>query len=191
MLNITKYVFFIICIFISELVQADFLYWQLDFTDNGAYECPWKVSDGEAPYAWMVAINNTTGERYTLSGIDEYQQESKYVKLDQIRDDETVYSLSMSITIDTLTELGVGANEYSFFVELGNYMNNTENALYESVRVSYNNLKSTGRISEYESFEKWQVWNPALDGFTRVIPEPDSFMLFLFGICILLLKRNK
>ena len=72
---------------------------------------------------------------------------------------------------------------------MGNYLNGVEDARYESVRLSSGDLKT--HIGTSLTFEFLDPWNPALTGFTQIIPEPNSFLLFIFGIGFLSLKRKK
>ena len=166
--------------------QANYLYWQVDFSDDEAAENnPWKSTDGD-PYVWMVAVDSE-GNRQTLTGHDKAGNDTTHVLMEK---NKTGY-LTMVISVDNLSGLSPSADSYTFFVEMGNYIDGTENAKYESVHLTYSDLKTGKYLSTSDTFQNMTVWNPGLDGFTQVVPEPTGGMLFGFGLCVLALRRKR
>ena len=185
--------------FASLSAHAEWLYWAVNFNNLGASECPWKDTDG-TPYAWMVAYKEVQNEdgtvtvtRQTLSGVDDEGNAVTYAELTKSTSPITgqPLELAMTVAIDQLGTLEDLAS-YSFFVEMGNYLDGQEYAKYESVRLSYGDLKKAGYINLSPTFSDQGFWNPALSGsFSRVVPEPTSGMLFGLGLCVLALRRKR
>ena len=188
-----KFLYIFLLFFSAFSLKADYIYWRVDFAAEENLNYPWKESDGDTPYVWLVALNNETGERQTLMG-EEYDINTGEMKTNQDHfqlygthsDDKPGIYMAMNIASGLL---GNNSSTYSFFVEMGNYINGVEDARYESVRLSYGDLKT--HIGDSTTFEFLDPWNPALTGFTQIIPEPNSFLLFIFGIGFLSLKRKK
>ena len=192
-------VFAAVAFFAFASAQAEWLYWQVDFSAPGAKELVPAWSDTEnAPYVWLVAVDKQ-GNRTTLSGVTEDGVEVKYIQLDQSEDEDdgTLSSkFAMEVASDKLGDLGSSLTEYTFLVELGNLVYDstgkvTEEAMYTTVTPqTYTQLSNNNYIGEENAFSNMSSWNPALIGF-KAVPEPTGGMLFGFGLCLLALRRRR
>ena len=191
-------VFAAVAFFAFASAQAEWLYWKVDFTSDGAKDLVPAWSGSESPYVWLVAVNNTTGEKTTLSGVDQNKNAITYVQLDAPEDEDgsSMYELmAMDIASSLLGSLD-DETQYSFLVEMGNITTDSsgkivEEALYTTITPqTYKDLQINGYIRSGDQFSDKGSWNPALIGF-KAVPEPTGGMLFGFGLCLLALRRRR
>ena len=192
-------VFAAVAFFAFASAQAEWLYWKVDFTSDGAKDLVPAWSGSESPYVWLVAVNNTTGEKTTLSGVDQKKNAITYVQLTAPEDEDgsTMYELmAMDIASSLLGNLD-DETQYSFLVEMGNVTKDasgniiSEEALYTTITpMTYKDLQKKSYIRSGDQFSDLGSWNPALIGF-KAVPEPTGGMLFGFGLCLLALRRRR
>jgi hypothetical protein len=191
-------VFAAVAFFAFASAQAEWLYWKVDFTSNDAKDLVPAWSGSESPYVWLVAVNNTTGEKTTLSGFDQNKNAITYVQLDVPEDEDgsSMYELmAMDIASSLLGSLD-DETQYSFLVEMGNITTDSsgkivEEALYTTITPqTHKDLQINGYIRSGDQFSDKGSWNPALIGF-KAVPEPTGGMLFGFGLCLLALRRRR
>ena len=188
-------VFAAISFFAFASAQGQWLYWKVDFNVTGVEELnpPWTSSDD--PYVWLVAIDSA-GNKKTLTGQNEAGSSVTYIQLEKAVKQEGGQwgekEYAMKVALDQLGTLSPSADAYSFYIEMGNYINGVEDAKYESTKFTFQELKNMDYIHESANFSNTGFWNPALTyGFTKVVPEPTGGMLFGFGLCLLALRRRR
>jgi hypothetical protein len=126
---------------------------------------------------------------------------SGYLTLFGVNDDGSVSVYDGSVSLGGAHGVGLPAEYFgdlsglsgtscSFVLELGNWANGAwTKTLFESERVSYQQLLDAGHISKWEGTTPvyGTPWQPG----TYVIPEPTSGLLFLVGGAFLLLRRRR
>lgn len=176
--------------------NAEWLYWQVDFMAADAQECPWKATvDGNDPYVWLVGYDDA-GNRTVFEGVSVSSDSSasgagtttpeQYLKLTDVCGG---YYAS-TISINDLTGIGSSDSSYTFVLEMGTYAGGTANALYQSERVTYEQLSTGGYLSSGSTLTNQKLWNPATSSWSAA-PEPSSTLMFLLGGCALALRRRR
>lgn len=175
--------------------NAEWLYWQVDFTAGDAQECPWKATvDGNDPYVWLVGYDDA-GNRTVFEGVSVSSDSSasgagtttpeQYLKLTDVGG-----CYASTISINDLTGIGSSDSSYTFVLEMGTYAGGTANALYQSERVTYEQLSTGGYLSSGSTQTNQKLWNPATSSWSAA-PEPSSTLMFLLGGCALALRRRR
>lgn len=175
--------------------NAEWLYWQVDFMADGAQECPWKATeDGNDPYVWLVGYDDD-GNRTVFEGVSVSSDSSasgagtttpeQYLKLTDVGG-----CYASTISINDLTGIGSSDSSYTFVLEMGTYDGGTANALYQSERVTYEQLSTGGYLSSGSTQTNQKLWNPATSSWSAA-PEPSSTLMFLLGGCALALRRRR
>lgn len=172
--------------------NAEWLYWQVDFMADGAKECPWKATvDGNDPYVWLVGYDDA-GNRTVFEGVSVSSASGagtttpqQYLKLTDVGG-----CYASTISINDLTGIGSSDSSYTFVLEMGTYAGGTANALYQSERVTYEQLSTGGYLSSGSTQTNQKLWNPATSSWSAA-PEPSSTLMFLLGGCALALRRRR
>lgn len=175
--------------------NAEWLYWQVDFMAENAQECPWKATeDGSDPYVWLVGYDDA-GNRTVFEGVSVSSDSSasgagtttkteQYLKLTNV---DGYYA--STISINDLTG-NASSSSYTFVLEMGTYAGGTANALYQSEKMTYEQLSTGGYLSSSSTLTNQKLWNPATSSWTAA-PEPSSALMFLLGGCALALRRRR
>lgn len=102
------------------------------------------------------------------------------------------------VQIDLASVIGAGANSMYYYIEVGNYNDNTFQAVQRAGAYSYNDLVSAGLIStgsmnppSGKSFGQSGVTIAGGEMSYGNVPEPSSAMLILLGLAVAGLKRRR
>lgn len=134
------------------------------------------ASNGDAIF-WMVddSISLKGSVNYLILDVDGNVIKSGNAK------DRTIFMTGNRYRFDAT---GYYSNDYYFAIELINYQDGMD---YVSTVVNYRDIYASGAVRNAGLFNTDYY---TFTGFHPVIPEPNSGMLVLFGVCILLLRRK-